>query len=123
MQNSTGLKIKRHSNKILFQVYYADGYENAEQNEIQSAYFGHESFSIFTATCYLRGKDGDLINENIAIISEANDHIRISVYICTTKVIDLVRDKHNELLYANIKLLCGVMVMPASSDHALFLLL
>ena len=26
------------------------------------------------------------------------------VLMCTTKVIDLVRDKHNELLYANIKL-------------------
>ena len=35
---------------------------------MQRAYFGHNSFLIFTTCSYLR-KDGDLINENISIIS------------------------------------------------------
>ena len=52
------------------------------------------SFSIFTPCCYLR-KDGDLINENNVIISEASDHLRIAAFTCISKVLDFVREKHN----------------------------
>ena len=58
-------------------------------------------FSIFAEMCYWRGEYGESINENITKISEAIDHIRINAYTWTKRVIDLVRDKHNELLYAN----------------------
>ena len=60
---------------------YSENYSNIQQGKIQSAYVGHDSFSIFTACCYLR-KDGDLINENITIISEASDHSRIAAFKC-----------------------------------------
>ena len=63
-------------------LFYVEGYENTEQKEIQSVYFGHETFS-------LRGEDGELINENISIVSEDNDHSRINTYTCTKKVITL----------------------------------
>ena len=65
---------------------------------------GTKNFSIFTTTCYLRWEDGELINENISITSEANNHSRTNAYACTKKVIDQVRDKHNELFSANMKL-------------------
>ena len=71
-----------HSNELLIQGDYVEGYENTEQNEIQSVYFGHETFS-------LRGEDGELINENISIVSEDNDHSRINTNTCTKKVINL----------------------------------
>ena len=67
------IKDNLHSNELLFKVNYAEWCENAEQNEIQIGCFGYETFSIFTAMCLLRGEN----NENIAIISEANDHSRI----------------------------------------------
>ena len=31
---------------------YSESYKNAQQNKIQSAYFGHTFFTIFTACCY-----------------------------------------------------------------------
>ena len=73
---------------------YSENYSNIQQGEIQRAYFGHDSFLIFTVCCYLR-KDGDLINENITIISEASDYSRIVAFRCINKVFDFVREKHN----------------------------
>ena len=52
------------------------------------------SFSIFTACCYFR-KDGDLINDNYLIISEASDHLRIAAFTCISQVFNFVREKHN----------------------------
>ena len=40
-------------NDILVHVDYSEGYENKQQHEDQSAYFGHTSFRMFTACCYL----------------------------------------------------------------------
>ena len=70
-------------------VDYSENYSNIQQGEIQSAYFGHDFFSIFT------DKDGDLINENITIISEVSDHSRIAAFTCINKVFDFVLEKHN----------------------------
>ena len=80
---------KLKEDEVLLHVDYSENYSN-----IQSAYFGHDSFSIFTACCYLL-KDGDLINENITIISEASDHSRIAAFTCINKVFHFVREKHN----------------------------
>ena len=48
IQNTEFNRIKDnlHIYELLIQVDYAEGNENAEQNEIQRAYFGHETFSI-----------------------------------------------------------------------------
>ena len=37
---------------LLVHVHYSEGYEN-KKHEIQSVYFDHTTFSIFTACCYL----------------------------------------------------------------------
>ena len=37
--------------QFLMQVDCCESYKNAEQNKIQSAYFGHSYVSIFTACC------------------------------------------------------------------------
>ena len=81
-------------NEILLHVDYSENYRNIQQGEMQRAYVGHDSFSIFAASCYLR-KDVDLINENISTISEASDHSRIVAVTCISKVFDFVREKHN----------------------------
>ena len=88
------LKEELGENEILLHFDYSENYSNIQQGEIQSAYFGHNSFAIFTAYCYLR-KDGDLINENITIISEASDHLPIAAFTCINKVFDFVREKYN----------------------------
>ena len=52
------LKENLKTNEFIIHVDYSENYKNKEQDEIQSAYFGHNSFSIFTACCYTRGIDG-----------------------------------------------------------------
>ena len=68
---------------------------NKQQSEIPSAYFGHDSFSIFTACCYLHDADGKLVNENVTVISEASDHSRFAAFSCVNKVFNFDREKHN----------------------------
>ena len=81
--------------ELLMHDDYSENYVNNQQEEIQSAYFGHSTFSIFTACCYLKGEDGKLVNENVAVVSEASDHSRIAVFTCINKVFNNIRDKHD----------------------------
>ena len=48
------LKEKLGENEVLLHVEYSENYSKIQQGEIQCAYIGHDSFSIFTACCYLR---------------------------------------------------------------------
>ena len=62
-------------------VDYSESYENAQQDEIQSAYFGHTCFIILTACCYYRsGLSDGLENVPVSITSELSDHSRIVAY-------------------------------------------
>ena len=54
--------------EVLIQVDYSENYTNKDQSQVQSAYFGQKSFSIFTACCYLK-VDGVILNENVTVIS------------------------------------------------------
>ena len=80
---------------MLMHVDYSENYVNVQQGEIQSAYFGHSAFSIFTACCYIRGEDGKLANENVTVVSEASDHSRIAAFTCVNKVLNFMREKYD----------------------------
>ena len=56
------LKNNLKCGQLLINVDYSKKYVNQEQQEIQSAYFGHECFSIFTACCYFGGTNGELVS-------------------------------------------------------------
>ena len=47
------LKVNLKCDEVLIQVDYRANYENKYKRQTQSAYFGQQSFSIFTACCYL----------------------------------------------------------------------
>ena len=79
-------------NAMLLHVDYAESYENKQQYECQSVYFGHTSLSLFTAAAYIRHKDS-LINENFVIVSEAKDHSRIAAQTFINKLIELMIKK------------------------------
>lgn len=72
--------------------------------KIQSAYFGHECFSIFTACCYLRATNGELVNENITVTSEASEHSRISAHTYVMTIIEKVKNLHPETFNDEIPL-------------------
>jgi len=79
--------------QLLMQVDYSESYKNAEQNEIQSAYFGHTCFSIFTACCYYKAEEGELMKYPVTITSESNDHSRITSFSCVCKLIKVMEEK------------------------------
>ena len=72
--------------EILLHVDYSENYKNAQQDEIQSAYFGHTCFSLFTACCYYKS-DSALKNISTTITSESSDHSRIAAFSCVNAVI------------------------------------
>ena len=88
-------------NEILIHVDYSESYENNQQREIQSAYFGHTKFSIFTACCYLRDVGNKVISEPVTITSELSDHSRAAAITCILKIIDHLREKQHLLLKIN----------------------
>ena len=60
---------------------------------MQNAYFGQKLFSIFTACCYLKVK-GDILNENVTVTSEVNDHSRSAAMSCWRKILSYVWEKY-----------------------------
>ena len=97
VQSYNDMKDNLRSNDILVHVDYSESYENKQQREIQSAYFGHSSFSIFTACCYLKSISDVTCKESITITSESSDHSRSAALTCVMKVIEFVREKHQHL--------------------------
>ena len=81
--------------EISLHVDCSENHVNKQQDEIQSTYFSHDSFSIFTTCCYLREPDGKLVNENVTVISEASDHLPIATFSCVNKVFNFACEKHN----------------------------
>ena len=102
----TWLKENLKTNEFIIHVDYSENYEDKEQDEIQSAYFGHNSFSIFTACCYTRRIDGTLLNEKFTVTSEANDDSRIAAFSCINLIIDLLR---RSFLHNSTIILCFII--------------
>jgi len=80
-------KAKLKPREVLIHVDYSESYSNAQQDEIQSAYFGQQNFSIFTSCSYYRDH-GELKNVPMSIISESNDHSRIAAFSCVTTIVN-----------------------------------
>ena len=91
-QNKFCNHLKEHLEEVavLIHVDYGENNPNKEQQETQSAYFGHETFSIFLAYWYFRENDGKLKTRNVTVTSEAKDHFRIVAHTCVIKVLEEV---------------------------------
>ena len=75
--------------QILVHVDYAESYKKSQQNEIQSAYFGNSTFSIFTACCYTKSMDnGGLKKDSIVVVNESKEHNRAVALACLEKVVE-----------------------------------
>ena len=86
------LKENLEENEILVQCHYSENYKNLAQDEIQSAYFGHLCFNIFTS-CGYHQSEGVLNKCPITIVSEASDHSRIAAFTCFNKVVEHMLEK------------------------------
>ena len=85
------LKENLKPGEILPHVNYSENYVNKQRGEIQSAYYGHDSFFIFMACSCLHDVNGKLVNENVTVISEARDHLRTATFSCINKVFNFAR--------------------------------
>ena len=79
-------------------VDFAKNYENKQRNEIQNAFFGHESFSIFTSALYYRSDEGINIEEgsglnvcSIAFVCNETKHERNLAFTCSNSLIEKAR--------------------------------
>ena len=77
---------------VLLHVDFSESYKNANQDEIQSAYFGQSSFSIFTACAY-RSTNGEIRTIPITVPTESNEHSRVTALSCIHKVISHIEEK------------------------------
>ena len=81
------LKENLNTNEIIIRVDYTEGYKNIQQDEIQSEYFGHTNFSLFTACCYKK-EANKLLKKSLVIVSELTDHSRFAAHTCITRIIE-----------------------------------
>ena len=75
---------------MLVHVDFAESYRNDQQNEIKSAYFGNQSFSLFTSCCYFKGATSEIRSKSVVEVTENSDHNSITSMSCLKKVIDTV---------------------------------
>lgn len=61
-----------------------------KNQEIKSAYFGDETFSIFSVCCYFRGNGGKLKTSNVTVTLEAAELSRIVPHTFIFKVLEEV---------------------------------
>ena len=58
---------------MVIHVDYSENYNNKQQGEIKSAFYGQGQFSIYTACIYLRSENG-VVCKGFALVTVENDH-------------------------------------------------
>ena len=82
-------KLDLKPGETLIHVDYSESYSNSQQDEVQSAYFGQQNFSIFTSCSYYRNSG--------EVISESNNHSRIAAFSCIVTIVDELKKLTNKL--------------------------
>ena len=94
------LKENLGENEAILSVDFSKNYENKQKHEIQSAYFGHEAFTLFTAACYFKSnteqgietdKDSRLYVLPLVVVSNQTIHERNIAFACNNKVIKIMQ--------------------------------
>ena len=81
---------------MLVYVEFAESYRNDKQNEIQGAYFGNQSFSLFTSCCYFQDATSEIRNKSVVVVTENSDHNIITSMSFLKKVIDIVEAEYGK---------------------------
>ena len=94
------LKANLKEVEIILSIDLSKNYDNQQHDEIQSAYFGHEAFTLYTAGCYYRSHniDGACVNKDaglkvlsVVIVSNETIHERNIAFSCNMKLLEIVR--------------------------------
>ena len=91
-------------NEVILSIDVSKNYQNKQLHEIQSAYFGHENFTLFTAACYFHkaaniesfssniDHDSCLVIVPIAVVSNETSHNRNVAFTNNNKLIPFVQE-------------------------------
>ena len=77
---------------LLVHVDFAKNYHDDQQNEIQSAYFDHQSFSLFTSCSYYKDDGNNLQQKSLVIVTENSDHNRVTSMNSLRKVVEIAEN-------------------------------
>ena len=93
-QHSPYVNIRENLMKreLLINLDFSENYSNRNQNEIQSAYFGNNSFSLFTA-CAFYNNQGKTEKVSVTITTEGSDKSRVTSISCVDFLIQFLRSK------------------------------
>ena len=82
-QHSTYVNIQEYlrGDRIANKLKFSRHYGNLKQNEIQSPYFGNDSFSLFTACLFFKRHDKTK-NVHVRITTEGPDKLRVTTISC-----------------------------------------
>ena len=96
------LKKDLKEDQVILSVDFLKNYKNKQHHEIQSAYFGHENFTIFTAACYFHisisiensviDEESNLVKFLVVIISNETKHDHNMAFSNNNKLIRMVKD-------------------------------
>ena len=77
-----------------FWILLARNYDNKQASEVQSAYFGHNTFTLYTVCAYLKDKDGNLDYFPLGVVSNEANHDRNFSFTINQIVIDTLRNRN-----------------------------
>ena len=82
------MKAELRETELMIYVDFSENYKSQQQNEIQSAYFGHSTFSLFATCVYYRNTaDGEVKKISVTVTTEASQS-RITAISCVDMVIN-----------------------------------
>ena len=92
---------------LLVHVDSGENYHNDKQYEIQSAYFGHQSCSLFTSCCYYKDDGNILQQKSIVIVTENSDHNRVISMSSLRKIVEIPQNSlgksfHRLIIWSHI---------------------
>ena len=119
------LKQNLKINEVVLSVDFSRNYNNKQKHDIQSAYFGHEAFTIYTEACYSKecindqsetDLDSGLHVLSVAIVSNERVHERNIGIACNLKLLQVVQRQ-----LKHIKTVMGQMGALLNSVHNIYL--
>lgn len=90
-------KINLKESEAILHANYSQSHKNKQDDEIQSAYFGQSTFSLFAACVYHLDNEKSLIKRPIVVVSESSDHSRVATLTCLDFVVK-AKEKHITLM-------------------------
>ena len=100
------LKSQFREEEVICSVDFSKNYGNKQKHEIQSAYFGNEAFTLFTAACYYKptGNENEkvvasrLVVHSVVIVSnDETMHQRNIAFSCNMKLLDYLKSINPKL--------------------------